>query len=61
VLLEIATDPPGFTRDEPLMELGRQLKLPPWMEPRRDQIAAALPVLKLPGDPGQIRVEGPGA
>ena len=28
VLLEIATDPPGFTRDEPLMELGRQLKLP---------------------------------
>ena len=51
VLLEIATDPPGFTRDEPLMELGRQLKLPPWLEPRREQIAAALPVLKLPGDP----------
>ena len=55
VLLEIATDPPGFTRDEPLMELGRQLKLPPWMEPRRDQIAAALPVLKLPGDPAEGR------
>ena len=48
VLLEIATDQPGFTVDEPLLELGRSLKLPPWLEPDRDQIAAALPPLRNP-------------
>lgn len=48
VLLEVATDPPGFTRDEPLLELGRALKLPPWLEPTREQIEAALPALKIP-------------
>lgn len=51
VLLEIATDPPGFTADEPLLELGRQLKLPPWLEPSREAIAANLPTLKLPDAP----------
>lgn len=45
VLLELATDGPGFTVDEPLLELGRALKLPPWLEPSREQIAAALPPL----------------
>lgn len=45
VLLEIATDSPGFTVDEPLLELGRALKLPPWLEPDREQIEAALPPL----------------
>jgi glyoxalase family protein len=50
VLLEIATDQPGFTVDEPLLELGRSLKLPPWLEPNREQIAAALPPLRLPED-----------
>jgi glyoxalase family protein len=48
VLFEIATDAPGFAVDEPLLELGRSLKLPPWLEPNRDQIAAALPPLLLP-------------
>ncbi len=47
VLFEIATDEPGFATDEPLLELGRSLKLPPWLEPSRDQIAAALPPLHL--------------
>lgn len=47
VLFEIATDAPGFDADEPLLELGRHLKLPPWLEPDRDQIAAALPTLDL--------------
>ena len=47
VLLEIATDGPGFTIDEPLLELGRRLKLPPWLEPRRDQIERALPPLSV--------------
>ena len=49
-LLEIATDDPGFTADEPLLELGRALKLPPWLEPSREQIAAALPALNLPAE-----------
>lgn len=51
VLLEVATDPPGFTIDEPLLELGRRLRLPPWLEPRREEIEAALPGLKLPDEP----------
>lgn len=46
VLFEIATDPPGFTVDEPLDELGTHLKLPPWLESRRAEIEAALPPLK---------------
>lgn len=45
VLFEIATDAPGFDIDEPLLELGRSLKLPPWLEPSRDQIQAALPAI----------------
>ncbi|MBA8822959.1 glyoxalase family protein [Saccharopolyspora lacisalsi] len=49
-LLEIATDDPGFTADEPLLELGRALKLPPWLEPSREQIAAGLPALNLPAE-----------
>jgi glyoxalase family protein len=47
VLFEIATDAPGFAIDEPLLELGRHLRLPPWLEPDREQIAAALPPLQL--------------
>lgn len=45
-LFEIATDGPGFTADEPKEELGRNLKLPPWHEPRRSEIEAALPALE---------------
>ena len=33
VLFEIATDVPGFAVDEPLLELGRSLKLPPGWNP----------------------------
>jgi glyoxalase family protein len=47
VLFEIATDAPGFDIDEPLLELGRTLQLPPWLEPSREQIAAALPPIEL--------------
>ena len=42
VLFEIATDDPGFETDEPLLELGKKLKLPPWLEPSRDQIQQTL-------------------
>ena len=43
VLFEIATDIPGFAVDEPVATLGEALKLPAFLEPRRDAIAAALP------------------
>ncbi|QWF81559.1 ring-cleaving dioxygenase [Amycolatopsis sp. CA-230715] len=49
-LLEVATDEPGFAIDEPLLELGRALKLPPWLEPNREQIQRALPKLDLPSE-----------
>ena len=49
VLFEIATDPPGFTIDEPADELGTHLKLPPWLEPRRARLERLLPPLRLPG------------
>jgi glyoxalase family protein len=47
VLFEIATDPPGFTVDESPAELGTHLKLPPWLEPRRERLEARLPELRL--------------
>ena len=48
VLFEIATDPPGFTVDQPLEELGKKLVLPAWLEPHREKIQRFLPKLKLP-------------
>lgn len=42
VLFEIATDPPGFTRDESVEDLGSGLKLPPWLEDERDRIEREL-------------------
>ena len=45
VLFELATDNPGFTRDEPLDKLGTQLKLPARYEPARAQIERSLPSL----------------
>jgi glyoxalase family protein len=45
LLFEIATDPPGFTVDEPLESLGEELALPPFLESRRAQIEAVLPPL----------------
>ena len=42
VLFEIATEPPGFTLDEKLEELGTHLRLPPWMESARSQIEQIL-------------------
>jgi glyoxalase family protein len=47
VLFEIATDEPGFDIDEPLLELGRKLKLPPWLEPSREQIQNSLPRIEV--------------
>ncbi len=46
VLLELATDGPGFTADEPLASLGEKLSLPPFLEGRRAGIEALLKPLK---------------
>ena len=48
VLFELATDGPGFAVDEDAAHLGEALVLPPWLEPQRDAIAAALPPLSEP-------------
>ncbi len=48
VLFEIATEPPGFTVDQSLEELGTRLMLPPWLEPDRREIEASLSPLNLP-------------
>jgi glyoxalase family protein len=47
VLFELATDGPGFAVDEDATKLGESLVLPPWLEPHRQQIEAALPPLEL--------------
>ena len=48
VLFEVATDPPGFTVDQPERDLGTQLMLPPWLEPRRRILEQVLPKISLP-------------
>ncbi len=48
VLFELATDGPGFDRDEDMAHLGEQLILPPWLEPQRPAIESGLPPLHLP-------------
>ncbi len=46
VLFEIATDPPGFTVDENLRDLGMSLMLPSQYKPLRQQIEKQLPQLE---------------
>ena len=48
VLFEIATDPPGFSIDEPVEQLGTHLKLPPRLEPHRSQIEKVLLPFHMP-------------
>ena len=47
ILFEIATDEPGFTVDEPIATLGADLKLPHFLEPKRQHIEAILPALEI--------------
>ncbi|MCL5995989.1 MAG: ring-cleaving dioxygenase [Chloroflexi bacterium] len=47
-LFELATDGPGFARDEDAAHLGERLILPPWLESHRAGIETALPPLALP-------------
>ncbi len=46
ILFEIATDPPGFAIDERPEDLGKQLKLPEWLEPMRGKLEQLLPPVK---------------
>jgi glyoxalase family protein len=48
VLLELATDEPGFSVDEPVEKLGTTLALPERLEEYRSQIQRALEELSLP-------------
>jgi len=48
ILFEIATEPPGFTLDETVEELGSKLRLPPWLEGERSRIEQVLPPIELP-------------
>ena len=47
VLFELATDPPGFTFDEPIESLGEELRIPQWLEPKRSFIEKRLPPVTL--------------
>ena len=42
VLFELATDPPGFSLDEPIESLGEELRIPEWLEPNRRYIQQRL-------------------
>jgi glyoxalase family protein len=42
ILFEIATDPPGFSVDEPVAELGNKLMLPSWLESKREELEETL-------------------
>ncbi|WP_341280073.1 ring-cleaving dioxygenase [Paenibacillus sp. FSL H8-0537] len=48
ILFEIATDPPGFARDEEPEHLGEKLMLPEWFEQHREDIVRLLPPIQLP-------------
>jgi glyoxalase family protein len=48
VLFELATDNPGFAVDEPVAQLGTELRLPPWHESMRAHIEATLPAIEHP-------------
>lgn len=47
VLFELATDGPGFAVDEEVERLGERLVLPPWLEPKREQIETVLPPIEV--------------
>jgi glyoxalase family protein len=57
ILFEIATDTPGFLIDETIEGLGKNLKLPRWLEKRRSQIEMSLQPVKEPKLPYAIEEE----
>jgi glyoxalase family protein len=47
VLFELATDPPGFSLDEPIESLGEELRIPDWLEWKRGFIEMRLAPITL--------------
>jgi glyoxalase family protein len=47
ILFEIATDPPGFSVDESVAELGKRLMLPSWLESKREELESTLPPVEV--------------
>jgi Predicted ring-cleavage extradiol dioxygenase len=47
ILFELSTDTPGFSADEPLETMGEKLALPPFLEPKREEIEASLRPLEI--------------
>ncbi|WP_442956499.1 ring-cleaving dioxygenase [Paenibacillus sp. YIM B09110] len=47
ILFEIATDPPGFARDEAPDALGEKIMLPEWFEEHRELIERNLPPIQV--------------
>jgi glyoxalase family protein len=47
ILFEIATDPPGFTVDETIDDLGEKLMLPLWLESKREELVETLPNIEV--------------
>ena len=47
-IVELATVGPGFLADETEVDLGRSLRLPPWLESAREEIAGGLRPLRVP-------------
>ena len=47
VLFELATDPPGFTLDEPIESMGEELRVPTWYESSREVIEQRLTPIML--------------
>lgn len=48
IVIELATDGPGFATDEAPHQLGERLSLPPFLEPQRAEIEAKLRPLNTP-------------
>jgi glyoxalase family protein len=46
-ILEIATTEPGFLVDQPVDRLGKDLALPAWLEPQRNEIERGLSPIRL--------------
>ncbi|MGG3571805.1 ring-cleaving dioxygenase [Bacillus gobiensis] len=46
ILFELATDGPGFDSDEDIEHLGESLALPPFLEPKREEIEVKLKPLR---------------
>jgi glyoxalase family protein len=52
-IVEIASETPGFETDEPRVELGGRLRLPPWLEADRREIENNLAPLTVPEPVGR--------